>query len=74
MHGFGLYWLPDGTIYEGDMKNGAFDSYGTLTLPTGNIIKGFWENGKSVKMSLEFSDGLAFCENNWKYCNGKVRR
>jgi len=37
MHGKGVIKYKDGNIYEGDMKNGKMEGFGTLFNPTGDI-------------------------------------
>jgi hypothetical protein len=42
---------PDGSVYEGEMKDGRPDGIGTLTDARGSYQKGEWRNGEVYRVS-----------------------
>jgi len=50
---------PDGTVYEGGVKNGRPDGFGTVTDARGTYQKGEWRNGALYRASgtCVFPDG-----------------
>jgi len=48
MHGYGVMYYPDQTIYKGTWVDGRKDGAGELTMPDGEIITGMWEKGQFV--------------------------
>ena len=56
MHGGGTFTFPDGSIYEGEFKNGYQHGEGILTLTDGTSVKGLWKDGENI--SNEYSIDL----------------
>lgn len=50
---------PDGTVYQGGIKNGRPDGWGTLTDAKGTYQKGEWRNGTAYRVTgtCVFPDG-----------------
>jgi len=46
--GNGKFIFANGDIYVGGVKDGLYHGGGTIVLKDGNIISGFWDNGKRV--------------------------
>jgi hypothetical protein len=44
MHGKGVMTNEDGSIYDGEFKNGKMDGQGTKTFSNGNIYSGKFKN------------------------------
>jgi hypothetical protein len=42
---------PDGIVYEGEMKDGKPNGWGTLTDPRGSYQKGEWRNGVAYRIT-----------------------
>uniref|UniRef100_A0A8C4SJJ3 MORN repeat-containing protein 5 n=1 Tax=Erpetoichthys calabaricus TaxID=27687 RepID=A0A8C4SJJ3_ERPCA len=63
MEGAGVYIFPTDTKYVGEMKDGIGSKYEAI-----------WEEGKAVKGTYTFADGLVYKEREWKYCDGYDRR
>ncbi|XP_039618740.1 MORN repeat-containing protein 5 [Polypterus senegalus] len=74
MEGEGVYIFPTDTKYVGEMKDGMFHGKGTLFFPSGSKYEAIWEEGKAVKGTYTFADGLVYKEREWKYCDGYDRR
>ena len=76
-------FLPDGTIYIGEILNSTFNGQGKLISPNGEIYEGnFNKNEKSGEGKLNFGDGTIYegnfdknemsGEGNMKWENGKI--
>ncbi|XP_014610548.1 PREDICTED: MORN repeat-containing protein 5-like [Polistes canadensis] len=74
MAGIGRYTLLNGTIFEGEFRDGKFHGHGTMSFPCGQSIDGVWINGKLKMKRYKFKDGLVFAEDDWKYCQFPDRR
>lgn len=48
VNGYGIYLWLSGAQYVGTFKNSERNGPGTYSFPTGQIIKGIWNNGKYV--------------------------
>lgn len=46
MSGKGAYTFTDGTIYEGDFKNGLKEGQGRIIYPNGDLYEGEFKNDK----------------------------
>lgn len=44
--GYGIMSYPDGSLYDGQFKNGKRDGYGTLRDAGGSTYKGHFSHGK----------------------------
>ena len=60
--------LPDGTLYDGDMRDGKPNGQGTLMTPLGTNQQGEWHDGQAYKVSGTWvmSDGTKEV-GNWNY-------
>ena len=47
-HGSGKVLYANGELYEGKMKEGSFDGFGTLELTSGVKVSGYWDKGVFV--------------------------
>ena len=56
MHGGGTFTFPDGSVYEGEFKDGYQHGEGALTLTDGTSVRGLWKDGENV--SNEYSIDL----------------
>jgi len=74
LEGKGTYDFPTGTKYIGDLKDGVFHGKGVLYFLNGSKYEAEWENGKIVKGSYTFADGLQYADDEWEYCDGFDRR
>ncbi|XP_015179370.1 PREDICTED: MORN repeat-containing protein 5-like isoform X2 [Polistes dominula] len=74
MAGIGRYTLPNGTVFEGEFRDGKFHGHGTMSFPCGQSIDGVWINGQLKMKRYKFKDGLVFDEDNWKFCQFPDRR
>lgn len=45
MTGFGTMRMVDGTVYEGNFKDGKFEGEGTLKNPDGKEVNGIFRSG-----------------------------
>lgn len=73
-NGTGSYKFADGTVYDGQFKDGHFHGSGTLSMPNDITLKGNWTHGVSTSLDLQFPDGLAYRRENWGYCTGPDKR
>lgn len=46
MEGHGIMTFANGSKYEGEFKDGAYNGEGRITQDDGTVIEGIWENGK----------------------------
>ncbi|XP_028829503.1 MORN repeat-containing protein 5 isoform X2 [Denticeps clupeoides] len=74
MEGKGVYTLPTGTKYTGEMKDGVFHGQGVLHFTNGSKYEGTWEKGICKQGKYTFSDGLEYDDKEWDYCDGNDRR
>ena len=51
---------PDGSIYEGEIKNGLRHGYGILTNENGDLYQGNWANDKREGKCFEIKNGDTF--------------
>ncbi|XP_046387211.1 uncharacterized protein LOC124156609 isoform X2 [Ischnura elegans] len=74
--GKGIYRLPYGVTYAGELHDGRFDGHGVLRYPDGTTVEGNWSKGHLLEESLEvtFRDGLTFDLGDWDYCIPPDRR
>ncbi len=49
-HGRGTIHYASGGSYDGDFLNGRQHGYGTYTKPDGTSVRGYWEDGKFVRV------------------------
>ena len=58
----------DGTVYEGEWKNGKTSGQGKMTLSTGDVYEGGFQNGHiSGQGTMTYSDStIRSCTNNQK--------
>jgi len=40
MHGYGIYYFPDGAVYKGNWKNNVFSGHGVYEFPNGTFYEG----------------------------------
>ncbi|KAJ9587808.1 hypothetical protein L9F63_018765 [Diploptera punctata] len=74
MTGDGIYRLPHGVIYEGEMHDGMFHGRGTLFYPNGCKVEGIWCRGRILERKCVFTDGNSYEELEYDYCNKPDRR
>ena len=44
--GYGKFEWPDGSIYEGALKNNIIEGFGKLKTSNNSVYQGEWKNGK----------------------------
>lgn len=66
--------FPPGVIYVGEFDDGMFHGLGELRYPSGEVVRGVWNNGELVSRQLFFDDCLEYFEKNWAYCKMPDRR
>lgn len=62
MDGYGVFYWPDGRIYEGDYLNDKKHGKGLFKWSDGREYNGYWKNGKQHGEGLFFSPE----EEKWK--------
>ena len=69
MHGRGVYRYADGTVYEGDFKDGKKHGRGVYRFANGSVYEGDWKDGKEHGQGVcRYADGAVY-EGNWKDSN-----
>ena len=66
MNGRDKLTLPDGSVYEGDIKNGEMNGIGKLTWPNGSVYEGEMKNGEmNGRGKYKWPDGSVY-DGEWK--------
>lgn len=48
--GEGEFKFSDGRVFRGTFLNNLPEGYGSMTMPSGQVINGFWKNGQNVQI------------------------
>ena len=63
--GLGTISYPDGSLYQGQTKNGLFHGKGRMTHANGDIYQGHWKNGKANGFGVYIDKSGSMYEGNW---------
>ncbi|XP_031842598.1 MORN repeat-containing protein 5 [Nomia melanderi] len=74
MDGIGRYVSPHDVKLEGEFRKDTFHGHGTAYWPCGQRMDGVWSRGECKENRYNFTDGLIFLKNGWKYCKFPDRR
>ena len=65
-HGHGIFTFSNGSVYNGEWKDGKSDGQGTFTFPDGAVYDGEWKDGKSDGQGkMTYEDGSVY-NGEWK--------
>jgi hypothetical protein len=75
--------LPNGDVYEGELKDGLYNGQGTMTYANGDVYEGEWKNGERNghgKMTYangdiyegELKDGILNGQGTYTFADGRV--
>lgn len=67
--GVGIFFWPDGRIYEGAWKNGKQHGYGRYCSQNNEEKYGYWENGKRIRWLTEEEFRKARSEGHFEFMN-----
>lgn len=48
--GEGEFRFSDGRIFKGTFLENIPEGYGSMTMPNGQVINGFWKNGQNIQI------------------------
>ena len=47
-NGHGKMTFPDGSVFEGEFKDGKANGHGKMTFPDGGVFEGEYKDGKAM--------------------------